>query len=114
MDSRAVKKVEILLRNKCAGMVAEHFQLTLNPEGSFPQDGLRGALFKMGFTMMATDVKWGTFSQIWEGHVRSLSDEFSPWNDYSFVVVRDPWDNYREIPISTEVAAKALVLGGFP
>lgn len=111
MESKAIKKVEILLRNKCAGMVAEHFQLTLNPEGSFPQEGFFYSLRDM---TVPTDFRFGSFPQIWEGYVRSLSDEVSSWNDYSFVVVRDPWDNYREIPISTEVATKVLVLGGFP
>lgn len=120
MDPRAIKKVEDLLDNKCACMIAEHFGLNLNSEGCFPRlamsnlEGLQDTLLKMGFTMMATDIKWGTFPQIWEGYVRSLSDGVSSWSDHSFIVIQDPWDRRREIPISTEVAAKALVLGGFP
>ena len=48
------------------------------------------------------------FSRIWDLYVRNLA------SGDSFLVFQDPWDKRREIPISTEVATKALVLGGFP
>ncbi|NBT57634.1 hypothetical protein EBT16_02505 [bacterium] len=107
METKAIEKVERLLKNKCLGMVAEHFKFTANFECHFPKDGLRYAMFRQGL-ITATDVRCSQFSRIWDLYVRNLA------SGDSFLVFQDPWDKRREIPISTEVATKALVLGGFP
>lgn len=104
MDSKAIKKVEVLLADRLADMIKDQFK-------DWVTDGVK-------FVDCDT-----IFSPTWERYTRSLSDGSltgdsffvpdKPWN-YSFIVVQDPWDTRREIPVSTEVAEKALVLGGFP
>jgi hypothetical protein len=65
--------------------------------------------FRRDMLMTDTDVRFATFSRVWEKYARRLSSGLG-----SFIVVQDPWKRNREIPISTELATKALVLGGFP
>jgi hypothetical protein len=83
--------------------------MDVNFEGDFPQDGFHYMFFRRDMLMTDTDVRFAAFSRAWEAYARRLSLGLGP-----FIVVQDPWKRSGEIPVSTEVAEKALVLGGFP